>query len=355
MIQEFLIKILLSPFSLLYGIGVGLRNFFYNTGLLRDVNFNIPIISIGNLSVGGAGKSPHVEYLVAFLRDYLEVATLSRGYKRKTTGFLTVNINDDAEKVGDEPLQFKRKFPDVLVAVGENRTFAIPKILGKNPKTQVIILDDAFQHRAVKPGLNILLTPYDNLFTKDFLLPSGRLREWRSAYKRAHTIIVSKCPPVLSEEEMSAVIKEIQPKSYQSVYFSYYDYLPPFYLFNQQYRVRLEEDIDVVLVSGIAGTNYLTDYLHTKVNSITPIEFEDHHYFSKSDIGNMQGTFERLDGKKKIILTTEKDAMRFELHKDHLLKSRIPIFVLPIKVRFHGDDNTKFNEEVKQFLLNFKA
>jgi tetraacyldisaccharide 4'-kinase len=201
MIQNVLFKILMAPFSLLYGIGVSLRNTFYKTGVLKSISFNLPIISVGNLSVGGAGKTPHIEYLIRLLKDYLNVATVSRGYKRKTKGFLFVKPKMNAEQVGDEPLQFKRKFQDVAVTVSESRTFAIPEILGEHPDTQVVLLDDAFQHRSIKPGLNILLTEFSKPFTKDFLLPSGRLREWRSAYQRADVVVVSKCPREVTQEE----------------------------------------------------------------------------------------------------------------------------------------------------------
>ena len=193
-------RVLLAPLTVLYGLGVSLRSLFYTSGVLKHTTFSLPIISVGNLSVGGAGKTPHVEYLVQLLKDYVHVATLSRGYKRKTKGFLLVHPHQSATQVGDEPLQYKRKYPDVTVAVGENRSLAIPEMLQHAPQTQVILLDDAFQHIAIRPSLNILLTEHGQLFTDDFLLPSGRLREWRSAYERADTIIVSKCPPDLPEE-----------------------------------------------------------------------------------------------------------------------------------------------------------
>ena len=207
--QETLAKILLFPFSLLYGFGVNMRNFFYQTKMLRSVSFDVPVISVGNLSVGGAGKTPHIEYLIELLRPYLHVATLSRGYKRKTEGFIAVLPEHSAIQVGDEPLQYKRKYQDVFVTVSENRAFGIPKLMMQKPDTQVILLDDAFQHRAVKPGLNILLTEYSNLYTRDFLLPMGRLREWSGAAKRADTIVVTKCPFSLTAEDKQQIIKEL--------------------------------------------------------------------------------------------------------------------------------------------------
>lgn len=355
MIQSFLIKILLAPFSLLYGFGVSMRNFFYRRGLLKGIEFNIPVISVGNLSIGGAGKTPHIEYLICLLKDYLNVATLSRGYKRKTKGFLLVRPTLNAEHVGDEPLQFKRKFPDIIVAVAESRTFAIPKIVMEDEETQVVLLDDAFQHRSIKPGLNILLTEFNYPFTKDYLLPSGRLREWRSAYERADIIVVSKCPPQVSETEKETFLKEINPFPHQKMYFSYYDYVNPYFILNPKYRTQLKEDWDVLLICAIARTEYLLDYLHEQVNSVVVLEYEDHHYFSKHDVAHLKTAFDRMESTKKIILTTEKDAMRLELHQQFIKENQLPIFALPVEVKFHFDEGEQFDQQIKDFLLNFKV
>ncbi|MCB0615514.1 MAG: tetraacyldisaccharide 4'-kinase [Phaeodactylibacter sp.] len=356
MIQRTLVQILLAPFSLLYGIGVGLRNAFYRRGLLKGVEFSVPVLSVGNLSVGGAGKTPHIEYLIRLLKDYIEVATLSRGYRRKTKGFLTVGPRMNAEQVGDEPLQFKRKFPDVLVTVSESRTFAIPKILMDRPDTQAILLDDAFQHRSVRPGLNILLTEFSRPFTRDYLLPSGRLREWRSAYHRADIIVVSKCPMELSPEQKEEMIREINPLPHQKIYFSYYLYGKPYYIFNPRYTLELNpEEMDVLLISAIANTDYLVDYLDQQANSVRILEYEDHHYFTKYDVGQLKAKFEQLESKKKAILTTEKDAMRLELHRQFLIEDRIPVFAIPVEVVFHFDEGAQFDQDIRDFLLNFKA
>ena len=354
MIQNFLAKILLSPISLLYGVGVGLRNFFYRKDMIRGIEFDVPVISVGNMSIGGAGKTPHIEYLIRLLQPYLNVATLSRGYKRKTKGYIEVRHDHDANIVGDEPLQFKRKFPEVLVTVAENRTFAIPKIMMRQENTHAVLLDDAFQHLAVKPGLNILLTEYSKPFTQDFLLPSGRLREWRSAYKRADVIIVSKCPPAMSEEERQQFIDEIKPFPHQKMFFSYYKYGYPYYLFKKDYKIILEEDMDVELVCAIAKTDYLMDYLVEEVNTVQLLEYEDHRYFTKYDLGHVKKIFDNLPSKRKVILTTEKDAMRLELHKKFLAENKLPIFALPVEVAFHFDQAAEFDALVKHFLLNFK-
>jgi len=355
MVQNNFIKLLLAPFSLIYGLGISLRNFFYRQGVLKGISFNLPVIAVGNLSVGGAGKTPHIEYLIRLLRPYLNLATLSRGYKRKTKGFLKIHPNMTAEQAGDEPLQFKRKFPDVMVTVGENRTFAIPEILSDTPDRQVVLLDDAFQHRAIKPGLNILLTEFSYPFTKDYLLPSGRLREWRSAYQRADMIVVSKCPPQLSEVDRTAMTEEINPLDHQSIYFSYYDYDRPYYLFNRRYVADLQPDWEVLLICAIARTDYLVDYLEEKVKKVRILEYEDHHQFSKYDMGHLKANFDRMKAEKKLIITTEKDAMRLESHKKFLVDNQIPIFALPVQVQFHGEDGARFDHDVKNYLLNFKA
>jgi len=355
MIQQVLAKILLAPFSLLFGIGVSIRDFLYRRGLLKGIEFDVPVISVGNLSVGGAGKTPHIEYLIRLLKDYLNVATLSRGYKRKTRGFLTVHPRQNAQQVGDEPLQFKRKFPEILVTVAESRTFAIPQIMMDRPDTEAILLDDAFQHRSVKPGLNILLTEYEHPFTRDYLLPSGRLREWRSAYHRADIIVVSKCPRQLTPADSEKLKREIKPYPDQRMYFSYYDYYDPYYILDPRYRMKLEPELDVLLICAIARAEYLTQYLEEYVNSVQVLEYEDHHYFSKHDVANLKATYDRMASKKRVILTTEKDAMRLELHREYLQAQQMPVFAIPVRVRFHFGEGEAFDEEIRNFLLNFKV
>ena len=354
MIQSVLVKLLLAPFSLLYGLGVSIRNALYRFGALREVEFAIPVISVGNLSVGGTGKTPHIEYLVRMLKDYIYVATLSRGYQRKSKGFLIIQPGDNAEQAGDEPLMYKRKFPDVMVAVAESRTFGIMEILKAQPQTQAILLDDAFQHLSVKPGLNILLTDFSAPFTRDYLLPSGRLREWRSAYQRADIIIVSKCPPILSAEEKAQLIAEIQPLSRQRIFFSHYQYGDPYSIYDGRQRIQLHENTNALLITAIANTDYLTDYLDERTGTLHTLEFEDHHYFSNYDMGQLKRIYENMEGKNKIILTTEKDAVRMELHREFLLETRLPIYVLPLRVAFHFDEGPEFEQLVKDYFLSFK-
>ncbi|MCB0704468.1 MAG: tetraacyldisaccharide 4'-kinase [Saprospiraceae bacterium] len=354
MIENPIIRILLIPFALLYGLGVSLRNLFYRIGTLKAVEFNLPIISIGNLSVGGSGKTPHTEFLIRQLREYINVATLSRGYKRKTKGFREVFTNHTAELVGDEPLQFKRKYPDVMVTVSESRTFGIPEILNRRGDTQLILLDDAFQHRSVKPGLNILLTEFERPFTQDYLLPVGRLREWRSGYQRADIIIVSKCPDDLTEADRELVRKEINLFPNQQLFFSKYKYLEPYYIFNSRHRVPLAKDLHVLMVSAIANTDYLVSYLEPRLGSIKTLEYEDHHQFTGTDISNIKRHFDQLPDGRRMILTTEKDAVRLYQHQEYLLQQKLPIFALPVEVEFLFEEGELFMQNVREYLLDFK-
>ncbi len=324
-------------------------------GLMKASKFSIPVIGIGNLSIGGTGKTPHIEYLIELLKDYIDVATLSRGYKRETSGFRLVHIHDTALTVGDEPLQFKTKYPDITVAVGESRAYAIPQIIMNYPNTQAILLDDSYQHRGVAPGLNILLTSYDNMFTEDYLLPAGRLREWGEGYKRADIIIVTKCPFELSEADKNRLIKDIRPLPHQKVYFSYFEYGSPYSFYNPSELYSLQANTEIILLSAIANTQYLEKYLYDKVKTITEIEFTDHHIFDNRDIEKIGKVFKEFSSKECVLITTEKDAMRLQMHKENLTEMKLPIFILPIKVKFHFDDGPKFEAFIKEYLLSFEA
>ncbi len=355
MLRNILIKTLLFPLSILYGLGVWIRNTLYDRGLLRSISFDLPVISVGNLSVGGAGKTPHIEYLILLLRDYIQVATLSRGYKRKTTGFLMVESNMSAESSGDEPLQFKRKFPEISVAVSESRELGIPRLLGLNPEIQTILLDDAFQHRSVSPGLNILLTEYGRPYTDDFLLPVGRLREMPSAAARADVIVATKCPVDPAQVDREDMLRKLKPQPHQQVFFSYYEYGQPYYMYNGSQRIQLDKSVQVLLISAIAGTEYLTTHVASLAGRVQALEFEDHHDFSRNDVGQMKKVFDNMPEGPKIILTTEKDAVRLDLHRAFLLQERMPVFVLPLRVRFHFGQGAAFDELVRSFLLEFQV
>jgi tetraacyldisaccharide 4'-kinase len=350
-----LIQLLLLPFSLLYGLVVSLRNAAYRFGVLRSSAFDVPVVSVGNLSVGGAGKTPHIEYLIRLLAPYLELATLSRGYGRKTTGYRLVSAEDSVEHVGDEPLQFKQKFADLTVAVGEQRAFAIPLMLREVPILQTILLDDAFQHRSVSPYLQILLTEHAHPFTRDWLLPSGRLREPRAGYRRADVIIVTKCPtePML-ESERTAWLHQLRPYPHQKVFFSYFSYGTPYGLLDRVAQWQLSLDTDVLLFCAIARADYLVEYLEKNVRRVRTMEFEDHRFFTPYDIGQAKAMFDNFSNPKKMILTTEKDATRLALHADYIRQQQLPIYVLPVEVQFHFGEHQLFDDWIKTRLLDFK-
>lgn len=345
-------RILLLPFSLLYGLGVAIRNWMFDRGFLRSSRFGLPLVCVGNLSVGGTGKSPMVEYLVGLLKDEFRVATLSRGYKRKTRGYALAKPSTTALEIGDEPMQFHLKFPDVPVAVGEQRLEAIPQLLHDHPETQVIILDDAFQHRWVEAGLNILLTDYHNLFTRDFYLPTGDLRDLKSSYRRAQIIVVTKCPPVLTEKERQKIIREIGPLPDQEIFFTHIEYGDLYHL-QTRAVVGLEEHTEVLLVTGIANPRPLKKLLEEKTHSYHLQQYPDHHIFTIDDLRDIRQRFEKMQAADKLILTTEKDAVRLEKFGDEM--AGLPFFVIPVRHRFLFDGAPLFNNRVREFIRTFAA
>jgi tetraacyldisaccharide 4'-kinase len=345
-------RYLLFPFSLIYGAVVWLRNWLFDKNILKSASFNFPIICVGNLAVGGTGKTPMVELLVDMLKDKYRTATLSRGYKRKTKGFAIANNTTTAIEIGDEPMQFHQKFPDVTVAVGEERLVAIPQILHERPDTEVIILDDAFQHRSVKAGLNILLTDCKNLYTRDLMIPAGDLRDVKSSRKRAEIIIVTKCKPSLSVDEKNAIVAEIAPFPNQQVLFATLSYAQPYHLFNKQ-LITIGAETDVLLLCGIANPKPMMEFLTAQVHSYDMNRYPDHHIFTIDDLKEIKKHFEKLESKNKIILTTEKDAVR--LHKYINELSDYPIYVLPIKHRFLFDESPLFESSINRFIGSFRA
>lgn len=344
-------RVLLLPFALLFWLAVAVRNWLYDKKIIKSVSFGLPLICIGNLSVGGTGKSPMVEYLVRHLKSRIRVATLSRGYKRKTRGYALASGETTAIEIGDEPMQFHLKFPDVPVAVGEERMDAIPQLLHDRPETQAIILDDAFQHRVVSAGLNILLTDYNNLFTRDFFLPTGDLRDQRKSYKRAQIIIVTKCNPDLSAEERGKIVREINPLPYQNVFFTCISYGTPYHITRHDFHF-MDEKTEVLLVTGIANPKPLKQFLEERVETYYLMSYNDHHIFSMLDWKDIKKRFETIQAGRKIILTTEKDAMR--LLKFSTEMNGMPFYVLPIEHKFLFHQENDFNEIVVQFVQNFK-
>jgi len=344
-------RYLLFPFSLVYGGVVWLRNKLYDKNLFKSAGFNFPVICIGNLAVGGTGKTPMVEYILRMLKDDFSVATLSRGYKRKTTGFAIADDSTTALEIGDEPMQFHLKFPDVTVAVGEERLVAIPQLLHDRPGTEVILLDDAFQHRQVRAGLNILLTEYRNLYTRDLMLPAGDLRDVRISSKRADIIIVTKCEPGLTEEKKAAVTNEIGPLPGQRIFFTEIIYGEPYHLFTKE-RIGLSEDMHALLVCGIANPHPLKEYLNTRLHSYDMIRYPDHHIFNSDNLSEIKKHFGKIYGQKKILLTTEKDGVRLKKFVSEM--AELPVYVIPIEHRFLFGEEGEFRELLINFIAKFE-
>lgn len=344
-------RILLFPFALLFGLVVIIRNWLYDKNILKSASFGLPLIGIGNLSVGGTGKSPMVEFLVMHLKDQYKLATLSRGYKRKTKGYALANESTTAIEIGDEPMQFYKKFPDVPIAIGEERLVAIPQLLHDRPQTQVIILDDVFQHRTIKAGLNILLTDHGNLFTRDFFLPTGDLRDARSSYKRAEIIVVTKCPSRLSEEEKNNIVNEIDPQKNQRVFFTCIAYGAPYHITSRNMGV-LNSQSEVLLVTGIANPRPLKKFLEERTQTYSMMHYNDHHIFSIDDWRDIKERFERMESPERMMLTTEKDAMR--LLKFSAEIDGLPLYVMPIEHKFLFGQEEVFLNRVKGFIENFK-
>lgn len=312
------------------------------------MRFPMPVISVGNLSTGGTGKSPHIEYLIRLLSKEYQVATLSRGYRRRTKGFLMAKKQHTAYELGDEPMQFAMKFPDAVVAVCEQRIIGMPMIMSERPDVEVILLDDAFQHRSVVPGLNILLTDFQAPFYKDFVLPSGNLREWRSGYQRADMIIVSKCPPNLDMQQRAEIVRAIAPKPHQKVFFSTVRY-------GQMYEWQtgepsvLRPDMHVLLLTGIAKPGPVEGHLQSMVKDVTLYSFPDHHYFTNKDLDGLHSRFLELGAKDVVIVTTEKDAARLSVKREQLQEWNLPIWILPIEIEFLSAKE-EFEAQVKDFV-----
>ncbi len=326
------LRYLLFPFAIVYRLITSIRNFLYDNGILKSFSFDIPIIAVGNLSVGGTGKTPQIEYLIRLLSPNYKIATLSRGYKRKSEGYILADENSDAELLGDEPYQMHLKFPNINVAVDANRKNGIEKLLNLKERPDVILLDDVFQHRKVKAGFYILLTAYNDLFCDDFMLPTGSLRESRSGAKRADVIIVTKCPKEISETEQNTIRKKIGTSN--PIYFSCIDYDDKVFSASESKNVSDIKKVDKLLLAGIAKPNPFFAYLQGQ-NDVQ-LQYSDHHHFSENDIKNIQDK-----ATNKLIITTEKDYVRLKQQQLNAL------FYLPIKSKFlsEGDnfDNTILN------------
>jgi tetraacyldisaccharide 4'-kinase len=350
------LRLLLLPFAWLYGVITWFRNWLYNVGVLPSVKFPNSVISIGNLTTGGTGKTPHIEYLIRLLKTKMRVGTVSRGYGRTTKGFILVSNPSTAAMIGDEPMQYHHKFPDILVSVSEDRVAGIGNLLHMQQKPDVILLDDAFQHRSVRPGLSVLLIDFHSVMRKNYMLPAGTMREWKSGMKRADIIIITKSPDILIPIERNRILSKIKLLERQSIFFSFYKYDELVRLshrhvssifFSTSYY--FEKRFAILLVAGIANPSGVFDYLRRRTDKIVTMYYSDHHQYSTSDIRDIKERFNNIPSPNKIIVTTEKDAMRFlspELEED---VEHLPIFYLPIRVAFHQPDEEKFN----QLILNY--
>ncbi len=336
--MNFLRKILF-PFAVLYGFITSIRNFLFDYGILKSYSFPIPVIAVGNLSVGGTGKTPQIEYLIRLLSNKYKIATLSRGYKRKSEGFILANTTSNAEILGDEPFQFYKKFPNIQVAVDANRKNGIEQLLSQSNKPDVILLDDAFQHRKVKAGFYILLNAYNDLFINDFMLPTGNLRESRSGAKRADMIIVTKCPRDISELAQNKIKKTLlrENEKQAEVFFTFIDYDDKIYSNNKTLNVNEVKTVDKLLLAGIAKPESFFAYLQSENDEC--LMYPDHHHFSEKEIVEI-----KEKAKNKIIITTEKDFVR--------LNEKLPndsLFYLPIKSSF-VNNSTDFDKQIINYV-----
>jgi len=333
----------LYPLSLLYGEIVGMRNKAFDKGVLHTTSFAIPTIVVGNLNVGGTGKSPQIEYLIRLLKGTYKIAVLSRGYKRKTKEFQIANKNSTAEQIGDEPMQFYKKFDNITVAVDTNRVNGISQLSLLRPETDVVLLDDAFQHRQVQPGFVILLTSFDSLYIDDLVLPAGNLREKKEGAKRAQIIIVTKCPDSLSEMEQFDIAQRLELELDQTVFFTKIKYQEEIVNESNQIKVNVLKNYKVLLVTGIANPNPLTRFLKEKEIDFDHMKFSDHHNFSDKDLKRIKDNFIALKADKKIILSTEKDYVRnFSMGDKN-------IYYLPIQTEFL-DNEKDFNKIILNYV-----
>lgn len=348
----------LLPLSWLYGLGVSVRNLMFDFGILKSKSFEVPIIDVGNLTVGGTGKTPHTEYLVQLLRKKYQVAVLSRGYKRKSRGFVLADKDTPMHIIGDEPYQMKQKYPDVRVAVDKDRRHGVKQLLlsSVQPPVDVVILDDAYQHRYIQPGVNILLMDYHRLIYFDKLLPAGRLREPRSGINRADIIIVTKCPPYITPMDKRGIERSLEIENWQNIFFSTFQYGTLCPLFHTKKSAiegmtmeRLKDfEKGILLVSGIASPQQLEYDLSKYTTHFESYRFADHHQFTKKDIKNIESRY-----KGGIIITTEKDATRLRELGESAFTPEIAeaIYVLPIRVEFMADTAERFDSIIMSYVL----
>lgn len=350
--------ILLYPLSLIYGLITEIRNFLFNTGIIKSHELSIPIICVGNITAGGTGKTPHTEYIAGLLRKNFKVALLSRGYKRKTKGFLLAHKGSSVTDIGDEPLQVFRKYPDLTIAVDGNRVRGARKIIQERPETNVILLDDGFQHRRLTPGLSILLSDYNRLMTRDHLLPFGNLRESTHNMSRADIIIITKSPREITPMQKRILTKEIRKAPYQSLYFTVLNYSDPFPVFEEKGKSKLfmtsTEETGIVLVTGIANPGPLLDFLKIKYKEIVHLSFRDHHEYSEKDMDRIYESWKNLRKKSRFVFTTEKDAVRLRELSNIPESLKSSLYYIPVVIDFLYDKKTEFDNMISGYVRKNK-
>lgn len=343
----------LLPLSWLYGLGVRLRNWMFNIGLKKSRSFDIPVISVGNITVGGSGKTPHVEYLINLLHEKFRVAVLSRGYKRKSSGYLLADKDTTMPEIGDEPFQMKSKYKDIYVAVDKNRCHGIDRLTTDEATKDVdaILLDDAYQHRYVKPGINILLIDYHRLIIYDKLLPAGRMREPKEGTSRADIVIITKCPKDLKPMEFRVLKRALNIYPYQELYFTTLRYNALKALFSDEHLSlnALPKNVNIMLLTGIASPEQMMVDLQTVSKRITPLTFGDHHLFTAEDVEQINSTFAAMH-KPKVIITTEKDATRLENLDGLSEETKSNIYALPIRIQFMLGGEEEFNNKIISYV-----
>lgn len=354
-----MLKIILYPLSLIYGLVVYLRNSLYDSNVFKSTEFEIPVISIGNITVGGTGKTPHTEYLVTLLKKHVNVATLSRGYKRKTKGFFLVQETSDVLNVGDEPLQMKRKFPEVTVAVDEKRVHGIEKLLSNEQNTpDVILLDDAFQHRRVTPGINILLIDFNRPIDEDHLLPLGRLRERSYQRRRANVIIYTKCPDEVTPITRRIIMKNVNLRPYQSLYFTTMEYAAPVPVFPEaatQLPDFENQSVNSMMVAGIANPDQFRKYLSSVSNLKDELVFSDHHNFSNADFKKIEQLYASHQSAHSYVFTTEKDAIRLRTNADLNDDLKAHLFYIPITIKFLDHEGKSFDKKIVGYVKDNRS
>ncbi len=348
------------PFSLIYGLITDIRNFLYDRGWLAAHEFKIPVICVGNITVGGTGKTPHTEYLIELLREKFKVAVLSRGYKRKSHGFLVASTSSTVAETGDEPLQIFHKFPDIVVAVDNDRVKGVKRILIERPDIEIIILDDGFQHRSIKPGLSVLLTDYNRLISRDYLMPYGRLRESNTNTYRADLVVVTKSPDGISEKETDSICRELKIGPHQKIFFTTISYKEPLLIWNtgNSSRVFLSEEnrenMGAVLVTGIASPVPFRQYLEKYFKNIDHLEFPDHHCFNGNDLKRIMNSWKNLQTQLKYLITTEKDAVRLREFTNIADSLKERFYYIPVGVTFLNNTQLAFDNLIFDYVRNNK-